>query len=142
VQAAMMPFKAFEVNIAQPCGVLTYDLGAAFFKCFENSLLEKGKLTATVRVDKTYSYIRLFFAIVGTITLACDRSLEEFDYPVNVEKAVTFRLGRENKELTEDLYMIEQNIATINIAQHLYDFVSLAVPMKKLHPRFFNNDDA
>jgi hypothetical protein len=36
--------------------------------------------------------------------------------------------------------MLEQRTTSINIAQHIYDFVSLEVPMKKLHPCFLNND--
>jgi uncharacterized metal-binding protein YceD (DUF177 family) len=65
--------------------------------------------------------------------------LETFFYPVNIEKEVSFRLGHENKELTTELYMLEHKTAIINIAQHIYDFVSLEVPMKKLHPRFCSN---
>jgi len=52
---------------------------------------------------------------------------------------MSFRLGHENKELITELYTLEHKTATINIAQHIYDFVSLEVPMKKLHPRFFNH---
>jgi uncharacterized metal-binding protein YceD (DUF177 family) len=28
----------------------------------------------------------------------------------------------------------------INVAQHLYDYIGLAIPMKKLHPRFVEED--
>ena len=131
-----MPLSAFDVDIVQPNGMLTYGLEDAFFMLFENSLLEKGKLQATVRVDKRPSSIVFLISIDGTVELVCDRSLETFDYPVQLEKSVEFRLGHEKKELGVDLYMIEQHASTINIAQHLYDFVSLAIPMKKLHPKF------
>ncbi len=137
----MLPLKAFEVDIIHPPGVLTYDLGATFFGLFENSLLEKGELTVMVKIDKKGSNIQLLFSITGAVELICDRSLEIFAYPVNIEKEMSFRLGHENKELTTELYMLEHKTATINIAQHIYDFVSLEIPMKKLHPRFFNHGE-
>jgi len=129
--------KAFEVDITQSYAVFTYDLNAAFFELFENSLLEEGKLTATVKVYNQYSPIRLLFNIIGTVALVCDRSLAAFEYPVCIKKEVNFKLGWEDRELAEESYMIKRDSTIINVAQHLYDFVSLAIPMKKLHPRFF-----
>jgi uncharacterized protein len=131
-----MSLKAFEIDITQHCAVVTYDLGEAFFKLFEESLLKKGKLTATVKVVRKHDDIQLLFNVVGVVALVCDRSLETFDYPICIEKKVTFRLGHEDEELAVDLYAMERKHATINIAQHIYDFVSLEVPMKNLHPRF------
>ena len=137
----MMSFKAFEVNIIQACTVLTYNnLGEEFFGLFEESLLKKGKLTVIVKAAREYGNIQLLFSIVGAVVLVCDRSMETFNYPIHMERNVTFKLGKENRELTADLYTIEQKNETINIAQHIYDFVSLEVPMKKLHPRFCNHD--
>ena len=136
----MVSLQAFEIDITQPHAVLTYNLEAAFFMLFENSILEKGKLATTVKVDRKPGNIRLLFSIVGAVALVCDRSLEAFDYPIHIEKKVNFKLGHENKELAAELYLLEQRTTTINIAQHIYDFVSLEVPMKKLHPRFLNDD--
>jgi uncharacterized protein len=135
----MVSLQTFEVDIIQPRGVLTYELGATFFGLFENSLLEKGTLTTTVRVNRKPSNIQLLFSILGTVALVCDRSLEVFDYPIHIEKEVNFKLGHKNQELAAELYMLERQTSTINIAQHVYDFVSLEVPMKKLHPRLLND---
>jgi hypothetical protein len=126
----MVSLQAFEIDITQPHAVLTYNLEAAFFKLFENSILEKGKLTTTVKVNRKPGNIKLLFSIVGSVALV----------PIHIEKKVDFKLGHENKELAAELYLLEQRTTTINIAQHIYDFVSLEVPMKKLHPRFLNDD--
>jgi uncharacterized protein len=136
----IMSLEEFEVNITQHCTVVTYDLGEAFFKLFEGGFLENGKLTVTAKAVRGHDNIQLLINIVGGIVLVCDRSLEVFEYPVYIEKKVTFILGQEDRELAEDLYTIERKSKTINIAQHVYDFVSLGVPMKKLHPRFCDND--
>ena len=132
----MASLEAFDVDIVQPDGVLTYDLDDTFFALFEHSLLDQGKLTTTIQIRKTSTNVQLQFGIVGQVVLTCDRSLEPFDYPIHIEREVNFKLGFENKELDVDLYVIKQHTAIINIAQHLYDFISLAIPMKKIHSQF------
>lgn len=113
-----------------------YHLQSDFFRLFKGSLLEQGDLEVKVKLDKTIRHIQVCFAIEGKVVLTCDRSLEQFDYPICLEKMVYFKLGPETKELGLDLYMIEETSAFIDLAQHIYDFVTLAVPMKKNHPRF------
>ena len=80
--------------------------------------------------------IQLLFSIQGEIELSCDRTLELFNYPINIERVVHFKIGDEDKELDMDLYMIERQASSIQVAQHIYDFVNLSIPMKRLHPRF------
>jgi uncharacterized metal-binding protein YceD (DUF177 family) len=43
--------------------------------------------------------------------------------------------------MDENVLQIVPETQFINIAQHLYDFIGLAVPMKKLHPRFIEETD-
>lgn len=135
----MTQLKELTINIPRQGNASSetiYSLDGAFFQLFSNSLLEKGQLDVRIQVNKNSSRIRLLFEIKGEVVLVCDRTLEQFSYPVCIEQAIHFRLGDENKELDVDFYMIEQQASAINIAQHIYDFVTLAVPMKKLHPRF------
>mgnify|MGYP001801711938 CR=1 FL=1 len=132
----MSTLKAFDIDITQPKAVLTYDLDDDFFALFEHSLLDQGKLTATVQLHKTWDNIQLKFSILGQVVLVCDRSLAPFHYPIHLTPVVTFVPGTESKDLEVDLYMIPQHATTLNIAQHLYDFISLAIPMKKIHPKF------
>lgn len=137
----MMSLAAFDIDVVQSSGTLVYELDADFWQLFENNLIEKGQVTATVGINKSPRNIQFLFNIQGEVALVCDRSLESFDYPIQVEKKVDFKLGHENKELGVDLYMIAEHTFTLNIAQHLYDFVSLAIPMKKTHPRFGDMND-
>ena len=46
----------------------------------------------------------------------------------------------EETELDENVIQIKHDAQKINIAQHLFDFIGLAIPMKKLHPRFEQED--
>lgn len=131
-----MLLAAFDIDILRPSDVLVYELGEDFWKLFENSLVEEGKLTATVNIKKSLNSIQLLFDIQGEVVLVCDRSLEVFNHTIQVEKKVVFKWGDENKELDIDLYTIKTHTSIINVAQHLYDFVSLGIPMKRIHPQY------
>ena len=132
----MATLKTFDIDTFQPDAVYTYQLEDSFFAMFENTLLHQGQLTATAQLSKTPSNIQLLFHIQGHVVLACDRSAEAFDHPISLTQAVNFKLGAEDKELDANLYMIAPQTAIINVAQHLYDFIHLAVPMKKLPPSY------
>ena len=129
-------FKEFDIDITRPQAARSYSLVDHFFSLFDHSPLKQGNLAVQVHTRRQLRHIQLLFNISGTVRLVCDRSLESFDYPICIEKEVNFKLGNAHKELAIDLYMLEQQASTINIAQHIYDFVVLAVPMKKLHPQF------
>lgn len=132
----MARLEVFDVDIVQPGDTQTYHLDESFWKRFEYSPISSSQLQAKVDVNKTPSTIKLAFSITGSVALVCDRSLEEFAYPLQVDHTVDFKLGHECKEIAVDLYEIDRQTASINVAQHLYDLVILAIPMKRIHPRF------
>jgi uncharacterized protein len=136
--------KDYEIGIAKLSNKkhsYEFEMDDSFFALFEQEIILGGKLLAKVELDKTESLLTLHFDIKGHVRLTCDRSLEEFDQPVDVEETLRIKFGPENAELDEDLWQITPETQTLNIAQHLYDYVGLSLPMKKLHPRFLEELD-
>lgn len=117
-----------------------YTIDESFFAHFEGSQLEKGKLVAKVTLDKQETLIVARFVIDGTLTLVCDRSLEEFDYPLHTEQTLVYQYGEEEEESTDEIVVITRHTQQINVAHPIYEFVVLAVPMKRLHPRYAQDD--
>ncbi len=104
-------------------------------------MFSTGKLTADVSLQKSESMIQMIFKVEGTIELTCDRSLDLFDQPISFENTMIYKFGDEEKELSEDVMIILNDTQTINIADLLFEFIGLQVPMKKLHPRFQEDDN-
>jgi DUF177 domain-containing protein len=73
--------------------------------------------------------------------LVCDRSLDKFMYPLDEIKEVRVKYGDHWEELSEELLLIPTNTQKIDIGQFVYEFITLAVPMKKLHSRFHDDDE-
>ncbi len=118
-----------------------YRIDHCFFENFENSPVTEADLKAEITLDKQETLMTLRFHIIGTMELECDRSLEKFDHPVDVRQRLLFQFGDEEQELTEEMIMITRGTQSIQIAQYLYEFITLAVPMKKLHPRYEKDEN-
>ncbi|WMJ74525.1 DUF177 domain-containing protein [Cytophagaceae bacterium ABcell3] len=123
----------------------SYQIDSSFFAIFEDSYIQQGSLQAELTLDKTETLIRINFKVNGTVELTCDRSLEQFDFQILLDEGLIFKYGDDYTELTEEIILIPRNLQTLNVAQYIYEFIGLSVPMKKLHPRFIteeNHEDA
>ena len=115
--------------------------GNAFFAALEQELIRKGHVQTHVVLDKSETMIRLDFHIAGTVEQICDRSLDEYDEEVDTQQMMLLKFGDHSEELSDEIELIERNTATINVARYIFEFISLSLPMKRLHPRFREEDD-
>lgn len=137
--------KLFGVNIVGLSFAkheFDFDLGATFFKQYGTDVVSEGSLKAQLELDKHETFIEATFKIKGTLRLTCDRSLEDFDFPLNINEKLMYKYGEEDREISEDVMMIHRDTATLDLGQPMYEFIVLAVPMKKLHPRFQDEEES
>ena len=138
-------WKTFDIEVIkfkEGLHEVDFSIGDAFFQQVEgNDLLEKGNLTARVKIDKGANLIELTFHIVGKVTLVCDRSLETFEHPLDFTEKMIYKFGSEVKEIDESVMMITRDTPSINVAQLIYEFILLALPLKKIHPDYKNELD-
>jgi len=118
-----------------------FNIDDAFFDLFENSLIKEGDLLTEITLDKNSSHITGHFKINGMVKLICDCSLELFNYPLNVDKKLIFKYGEMDEELSDELYTINRNTQVLNVAQYIYEFIGLEVPIRKIHPKFASEHD-
>ncbi|HEX5168528.1 MAG TPA: DUF177 domain-containing protein [Cyclobacteriaceae bacterium] len=136
--------EAYRVNIvglSNKVHHFDYELGDDFFEHYGSDLISKGSFIVKVMINKHETFLEVNFEIAGTAKLICDRSLEEFDYPIKTKKMVVFKYGDEDQEISEEIIMIQRDTVSLELGQFIYEFIGLAVPMKKLHPRFDGEDD-
>lgn len=135
--------KEFELNLFQLENKhysFEFEITTVFFSSFQNSLIENGKGKAFLELEKSATMMQLDFNIQLEIELTCDVSLKKFWYPIDTSKEIIIKFGMEDKELSEDVRVIRQDTQKLNIAEYVYEFASLSVPMKKVHPDLENED--
>ena len=113
-----------------------FESGDAFFNALEQDLIERGSCQTHLVLDKSSTMIQLTFHIQGTVELTCDRSLDPFDEPIDIQEQLFLKFADRAEELTDEIELIPWDTAQINVARYIFDFIGLALPMKKLHPRF------
>ena len=139
-----MVVGAYSINIVglkNQEHVFQYDLGNEFFQVYGSDLVSEGKFEVDVLMDKRETLLDVNFRIKGTAKLTCDRSLETFDYPVDTKRKIVFKYGDADEEITDEIIIIHRDTATLELGQYIYEFIALAIPLKKLHPRFADEVD-
>ena len=118
----------------------SFSLDDAFMQVYGKGYLPPGLYHAQIALNKHETFIEGDFKITGLAHLVCDRSLEPFDFPLEIEKKVLFKYGEEEEELTDEITIISRERSGLDVGQLLYEFIGLAIPLKKLHPKFEKQD--
>lgn len=117
-----------------------FRIDPSFFSQFEESEIKKGSLNCLIVLRKTESFIETIFHIQGNVELECDRSLEKFDHSIDLNRRMVFKYGDEDKEIDDEVELISRNRQSIDMSQFIYEFISMGIPMKKLHPKYNNEN--
>lgn len=98
--------------------------------------------TIDIEFYKTSKFIQTTLDIYAMVGLICDRSLDNFDYEINKEYKILFEADEIEETADEDsaVRMINFKTQEINIEQEVRDTIFLALPVKKLHPRYLDED--
>jgi uncharacterized protein len=140
-QKVVSEFIVNIIGLSKRVHEFKYTLGKAFFDEFGKDLLEEGQFEATVVLDKQETFIDGSFTFKGTARLLCDRSLEPFDYPLESKHRLMFKFGTEEAEVSDEIVIIPHDKQSLNLGQYLYEYIGLALPMKRLHPKFQDDEE-
>ena len=105
-----------------------------FFAEFENSEVENGELSIRVELEKRTTYLRLTFSIKGVVSLICDRCLENFSYPIESKRELLVKFSEKPVEDEAELIYLHPSEFQVEIAQYIYEFVILSLPIRRIHP--------
>lgn len=138
------PLKPFEIEIqglAVDQHFFDFQFDGRLFQAFEGALIEKGSGTVNLDLIKSETMMTLAFEIKGSVELICDRSLRPFDYPIDIREELIVKFGDEYAELDDDIIVIGRETQHFNVGQYIYEMISVAVPMKKIHPELLADDE-
>ena len=136
--------KAFSINIiglSNKPHHFDFEMGNSFFEHYGSELVPGGQFTADVELNKHETFIEADFKIKGKAHLICDRSLEPFDLPVYIDKKIVFKYGQEEAEVSDEIVIISHDRASLELGQYMYEFIGLEIPIKRLHPKFQEDEE-
>jgi uncharacterized protein len=109
-----------------------FKIDSEFISKFQDALIEKLDITLNFTLDKqSESLFLLDFVFTGSIELECDRCLQEFNFPIKQNDRLILKVENGKENLDDDVIFVSSNDIKVNIAEYIYEFVSLIVPLKK-----------
>lgn len=105
-----------------------------FFKNFSESEIRQGKVNVKIELQKQVRMFVLDFNLKGTVNLTCDRCLDDFDFDINTSNKLVVKIGTKKIEETDEIIIIPEEEHEINVAQFIYEYIHLALPVKRTHP--------
>lgn len=112
-----------------------FDLDKKFFEDMESSDIRDAALKCDVEVKYNGDIYDVSFHITGDVTILCDRCLDEMPWPIDAAYHIEVRYGDTFADDSDELIEIPSNMNELNVAYMIYDTVSLAVPIKHVHPQ-------
>lgn len=110
-----------------------YKLDKQFFTNMENTDVHEAALDVHLTVVFRHDVYELSFVIKGTVTLLCDRCLDNLDVPIDTTYNLLVKYGEDYCDDADNLLEIPQSDQYLNVSYMIYDTVVLAIPIKHVH---------
>ncbi|MCS7084615.1 MAG: DUF177 domain-containing protein [Bacteroidia bacterium] len=125
---------AFEIpKLKNGAHNFEFAVGDDFFRRVEEPVVEGAAVKVSLKVEKNPRLMVMHYRFEGTIRLNCDRCLRPFDLKVNFAKRVVYSFEPRPAGLNEeDVFEISPNQTWFDASTDIYDFLSLAAPMRKV----------
>ncbi|HYQ57316.1 MAG TPA: DUF177 domain-containing protein [Draconibacterium sp.] len=112
-----------------------FEVNDKFFEHFDESLVDQGKVDVKVKLEKRSAFLKLSIALEGWLVLVCDRCLDSYQQNVSLETELFVKFGEEDDfEEGDNVIWVLPEEHAINLAQIIYEYVTLSIPLRHVHP--------
>ena len=125
-----LPLKSLPKGTHQ----FEYHLDKQFFDNMESADIRDADVNVTLEVTYANDVYDLHFTVKGSVVVPCDRCLDDLTLDIDTTYSVKVKYGEEYRDDSDDIMEIPESDTTLNVAYMIYDTVSLAIPIKHVHP--------
>jgi uncharacterized protein len=133
----MKRFGKYVINfgsLSKGIHEFVFEVDDSFFEHFENSIVEKAKADVLVTLEKEETMLMLDFTIQGTVTLPCDRCLEELNMDIEGYNELIVKFGEDEEEESEEVIILPHKAYEIDVSQYIYEYITMLIPLRNVHP--------
>jgi uncharacterized protein len=116
-----------------------FQLDKSFFAAFEDSFIQDGNIQLSLQLERKTGHLELNFDFEGTVKTDCDRCSTSIDLPIEGTEQIIAKYSEETQEDEDEIIFIHPETSDLNVAQYIYEYVNLAVPIRKTYD--CENDD-
>jgi uncharacterized protein len=134
IAGGLKKYKIPFVGLKQGIHHYEYLIDEDFFAEMEYSPVKKGRVEVKLELNKQDTLFVLSFDIEGSVEVPCDRCLEDYSQPVKGSNRLIIKLGEEAYEESDEIVVIPRDEYEIDVAQYIYEYITLLLPLKRVHP--------
>jgi uncharacterized metal-binding protein YceD (DUF177 family) len=128
-----IPFVGLKPGIHE----YEYQITDKFFTAYQQQDFNNCQATVKVKLDKKTGFILLKFEIGGQLEVICDRCSGNLPLTLWDEFNVAVKLVDDPDVMNEqeedpDVYYISRGESHISLADWIYEFINLSIPMQKM----------
>ena len=129
-------FEIAYVGLKPGVHEFNYTIDDKFFEAFQQQDFRNCRANVKLFLDKKSSFMLLKFEIGGTLEVSCDRCNNNLPLELWDEFILTIKMVEEPELMNSqdddpDVYYISRGESHIDIANWVYEFINLSIPMQK-----------
>jgi uncharacterized metal-binding protein YceD (DUF177 family) len=129
-------FEIAFVGLKPGVHEFSYPINDKFFEPFQEQDFRNCKANVKLLLDRKSSFILLKFEIGGTMEVTCDRCNNNLPFELWDEFNITVKMVEEpelmnDQEEDPDVYYIGKTESHIDVANWIYEFINLSIPMQR-----------
>lgn len=111
-----------------------FEIDNRFFEEFEYSEYKTGSLQVIIEMEKQQRMLILGFSVSGTVEVVCDRCLDVFPLEIAGKYQLFVKFGNDSHEESDDVIVIPENETRFDVGHYIYEYITLSVPIRHVHP--------
>jgi len=112
-----------------------FQLGPEFIRSFNNDEVLDAKITAHLTLNKKPDMLEVQLRVDGKLSVACDRCDKPLDIEIEGQQRQLFKVSEREEYDNEEVVIISANDYEIDVSEHLYECIILALPLRKVHKK-------
>lgn len=119
---------------------ISFDIDSQIFEVVDGSEILGGNCVATILLRKSLSQMRLEVNIKGSVSVNCDRCLDEISTIIDFNGILIVRVTNEINgteyiidDKVEDTLLINPIEEDLDLESYLHDSIILALPLQRIH---------
>lgn len=137
----MKPLREFEiafVGLKPGEHTFEYQITDSFFENYGPQDFTNCNATVKLILEKNINFFLLKFEVGGTVTVNCDRCGQPFELRLWDDFNQIVKMVDNPEEMTDeedaDIAYISKTESHLNVAEWIYEFINLSIPMQRIHP--------
>lgn len=125
----LIPYKGLSIGKHE----YQFHVQDSFFAALESESVKGGDLSISLVLDKQSRLMIAETKVVGNINLACDRCLELFDLPIEVDYNQIYKYGESPDINEDDIIYLDDKEYQLDVSKLFYEIIVLEIPIKRIH---------